>query len=1157
MEILHSDETSPKPSIPTPNDDSTDPDEGVSLDVSGKNLEFPVVENSEEDAIESLYMYKNVYSLIPKTVGGLVRLKTLKFFGNEINLFAPEFGNMTRLERLQMKVSSPGIGGLPFHKLKGLKELELSKGPSRPSAFPILAEIAALKCLTKLCICHFSIRYLPPEIGCLTNLEYLDLSFNKMKTLPLEISSLKVLITMKVANNKLVELPPAMNSLSRLESLDLSNNRLTSLGPLQLSSMHRLQNLNLQYNKLPNIFQIPSWICCNMEGNDGDGCKDNCSSTSVEMDVYESNLQENEETFSHGTQNTSSSILTNSSSNNRCIAALKSGRRWKRRHTKQQKTRQEQKARQERLNNSRKWKGVDHDQLLSKKIHRISEPESLDTLVSENDIGYVSDNGSLNDNNEKIFSKEAVHNNLIDNVNNDSLDDNVNNDSLDDNVNNDSLDDNHKKIFSEEAVDSNLIDNVKDDEVIIENQFSQEDCCSAEGKDERDASSFSLDNVRSEQGGASCSDFSKCNFKSKRHSDRDLDNPKPCKSRKPIGDGSLLSSKYSKISFCGTEDHLSDGFYDAGRDRPFMPLDSYEQNQCLASREVILLDRKRDEELDAIMLSAQAMVSNLKRLNGLNKPGSQGEVDNLQTASLLALFVSDHFGGSDRTAIIEKTRKSVSGSNYNKPFVCTCSAGSSTSINVANEPAVNTIEDIGLSKISEKNLDSIKKRRKSIIVPLGSVQYGVCRHRALLFKYLCDHMEPPVPCELVRGYMDFSPHAWNIILVKRGVTWVRMLVDACRPLDIREEKDPEFFCRYIPLRRTQIPLSTSSLPSPDNSFPSLSNCDELEKKASTTLVRCKYGSVEAAVKVRTLEVQGSSADQIKNFEYNSLGEIRILGAFKHPCIVEMYGHQISCKWTISADGTPENCVLRSAIFMEYVEAGSLKTYLKELSEAGEKHVPVELALYIAKDVSCALSELHSKHIIHRDIKSENILFDCDRKRDDGTPTVKLCDFDSAVPLRSPLHACCIAHVGTPPPCVCVGTPRWMAPEVVRTMYKKNTYGLEADIWSFGCLLLEMLTLQVPYSGFPDLHVHDSLQMGKRPQLTDEMEALSSMGEPTMIQSGEELEKSDAETDTLKFLVDLFHRCVEENPNERPTAEEIYEMLLEHTSRIQVQNAGEI
>ncbi|KAJ1402563.1 Serine/threonine-protein kinase, active site [Sesbania bispinosa] len=419
-------------------------------------------------------------------------------------------------------------------------------------------------------------------------------------------------------------------------------------------------------------------------------------------------------------------------------------------------------------------------------------------------------------------------------------------------------------------------------------------------------------------------------------------------------------------------------------------------------------------------------------------------------------------------------------------------------------------------------------------------------------------MEPPIPCELVRGYLDFSPHAWNIILIKRGSTWVRMLVDACRPHDIREERDPEYSCRYIPLSRPKIPPPSSSHTGPDYSFPSLSTCDELEKKAVTTLVRCKFGSVEAAAKVRTLEVQESSADKIKNFEYNCLGEIRILGALKHPCIVEMYGHRISCKWTISADGKSEHRVLRSAIFMEYVEGGSLKRYLEKLSGAGEKHVPVELALYIAKDVSCALLELHSKHIIHRDIKSENILCDFDRKRDDGTPIVKLCDFDSAVPLRSPLHVCCIAHVGTPPPCVCVGTPRWMAPEVMRTMYEKNTYGLEADIWSFGCLLLEMLTLQIPYFGVPDSHIHDSLQMGKRPQLSDELETLSSMNEPTMIHSGEETEKSDSEIGTLKFLVDLFHRCVEENPNERPTAEEIHEMLVGHTKHRQgQQDVGKI
>lgn len=65
-------------------------------------------------------------------------------------------------------------------------------------------------------------------------------------------------------------------------------------------------------------------------------------------------------------------------------------------------------------------------------------------------------------------------------------------------------------------------------------------------------------------------------------------------------------------------------------------------------------------------------------------------------------------------------------------------------------------------------------------------------------QYLCDRMEPPIPCELVRGYLDFMPHAWNIVLVKKGDSLVRMIVDACHPHDIREETDPEYYCRLVP-----------------------------------------------------------------------------------------------------------------------------------------------------------------------------------------------------------------------------------------------------------------------------------------------------------------------------------------------------------------------
>ncbi|KAJ1389623.1 ATP binding protein [Sesbania bispinosa] len=71
--------------------DSSEPglDEEVVLDISGRNLEFPASEKVE-DSTESLHMYKNLHSLIPESVGGLMRLRTIKFLGDEINLFAPE-----------------------------------------------------------------------------------------------------------------------------------------------------------------------------------------------------------------------------------------------------------------------------------------------------------------------------------------------------------------------------------------------------------------------------------------------------------------------------------------------------------------------------------------------------------------------------------------------------------------------------------------------------------------------------------------------------------------------------------------------------------------------------------------------------------------------------------------------------------------------------------------------------------------------------------------------------------------------------------------------------------------------------------------------------------------------------------------------------------
>ncbi|KAL0388537.1 UNVERIFIED_CONTAM: hypothetical protein Sradi_2735500 [Sesamum radiatum] len=98
------------------------------IDVSGKRLDFPLI-NGEESTVEEVYLYKNELDLIPRAVGRLKGLRTLKFFANEVNLFPVEFTNLVQLECLQVKVTEPGVSGLELSKFGNLKELELSRVP--------------------------------------------------------------------------------------------------------------------------------------------------------------------------------------------------------------------------------------------------------------------------------------------------------------------------------------------------------------------------------------------------------------------------------------------------------------------------------------------------------------------------------------------------------------------------------------------------------------------------------------------------------------------------------------------------------------------------------------------------------------------------------------------------------------------------------------------------------------------------------------------------------------------------------------------------------------------------------------------------------------------------------------------------------------------
>ncbi|ODV96654.1 hypothetical protein PACTADRAFT_24703, partial [Pachysolen tannophilus NRRL Y-2460] len=133
------------------------------------------------------------------------------------------------------------------------------------------------------------------------------------------------------------------------------------------------------------------------------------------------------------------------------------------------------------------------------------------------------------------------------------------------------------------------------------------------------------------------------------------------------------------------------------------------------------------------------------------------------------------------------------------------------------------------------------------------------------------------------------------------------------------------------------------------------------------------------------------------------------------------------------------------IFLEYVPGGSVSSMLNNYGPFEEP-----LIRNFIRQTIIGLNYLHGEHIIHRDIKGANILID-------SSGTVKISDFGISKKINTTVSmASKRASLQ--------GSVYWMAPEVV----KQTTYTSKADIWSVGCLVIEMFTCKHPFPDFSQM-----------------------------------------------------------------------------------------
>lgn len=209
----------------------------------------------------------------------------------------------------------------------------------------------------------------------------------------------------------------------------------------------------------------------------------------------------------------------------------------------------------------------------------------------------------------------------------------------------------------------------------------------------------------------------------------------------------------------------------------------------------------------------------------------------------------------------------------------------------------------------------------------------------------------------------------------------------------------------------------------------------MDKYSVITLIgEGSYGKVfkatenesQKVVALKILPKRGRSTKEIKGLRQESL----IQKNLRHPNIIQLL-HSFETE--------------KDLVFVTDYASSDLHKLLAKEGSLGEAR-----AQKLTYDLVSALYYLHSHRILHRDLKPPNILLEKQNK------SAKLCDFGLARNMT----------LGTQVLTSIKGTPLYMAPELLEA----KPYGHQADLWSLGCIIYEMLAGETPFSTRSILHL---------------------------------------------------------------------------------------